>query len=1257
MSKFIANSELKVLIITDSYDELVHENLLPSGGTTIVEYRQNRYQIQQCSLISLEICLQENPDCVLLDWELPNLDGEEGLQHILSKQIPVIILVSAANEQLVSRIEQDYQDYLVKETLTKELIFSALRNAICSRDDRGLALLSIETDQDIRNRKITEATLGESEARFERIALSLPGVIFTVIHRADGTPYFEYISSGIEKLHEITVEQVLEDGDLIFQQHYPEDRARFRNDIARSIETMSSFIHESQIITPSGKVKWIQISSFPEISSELDISLHKRRVHGNIAQHGIVLDITDRKLVEMQLQQQIDYQKILSSISQKIRASLNLEEILSTTVAEVHQLLQSDRVLVYQIYADGTGAVVAESVSPRFSSVLNNIYPEETFPEEMYDIYLRGKIYSLEDIETGDVSPCLVEFLREMQVRAKLVIPIIQEQKLWGLLIAHQCDRSRAWQDSEIELLKQLSSQFAIAIQQAHLFQQLQLELHERQQAEQQIRQQADRESLLHGIMQRIRQSLDLNTIFEVATPEIRQFLQADRVCIFKFDPDSNFDDGEVVAESVVEEFNSVLSMKFHDHCFSEKLVEVSQHGRAYFMNDINNSGLEQCYIDILSEFQIRANLVVPLLSGNTFWGLLCIHQCSAPRDWELTEISLVQQIGNQLAIAIQQAHLFQQLQLELRDRQRAEQQIRQQANRESLLHDLMQRIRQSLDLHTIFDTATLEIRQFLQADRVGIFKFLPNSNFNDGEFVAESVVPEFDSVVAARFHDDCFGGEYAESYHHGRFQAVDDIYNAGLHQCHIDILSVFQIRANLVVPLLNGNDLWGLLCIHQCSAPRHWEIEEISLVQQISSQIAIAIQQAHLFQQLQIELRDRQRAEQQIRQQANRESLLHDLMQRIRQSLDLHTIFDTATLEIRQFLQADRVGIFKFLPNSNFNDGEFVAESVVPEFDSVVAAKFHDDCFGDNYAESYHHGAFLAVDDIYNAGLQQCHIDILAVFQIRANLVVPLLNGNDLWGLLCIHQCAAPRHWEIEEISLVRQISSQLAIAIQQASLYQQVQEELANKDALYLQLANELHQKKVLLKEVHHRVKNNLQVMSSLLRMQFRKTTPELKVLIEDYQNRIQSMALIHAQLHNNEDLANINFRDYIADLMANLFQCYVNHSGNIEYKLDVINIFLPLEQSIPVGLIINELISNTLKYAFPHGSGEINIQLTQTETQYHLIVADDGIGLPLGLDIANTESLGMQLVHSLTDQLEGTLLCNSDNGTKFQVFFPVF
>lgn len=227
---------------------------------------------------------------------------------------------------------------------------------------------------------------------------------------------------------------------------------------------------------------------------------------------------------------------------------------------------------------------------------------------------------------------------------------------------------------------------------------------------------------------------------------------------------------------------------------------------------------------------------------------------------------------------------------------------------------------------------------------------------------------------------------------------------------------------------------------------------------------------------------------------------------------------------------------------------------------------------------------------------------------------------------------------------------------AEQQANLYQQLQTELAEKETFYLQLTNELHQKKVLLKEVHHRVKNNLQVMSSLLRMQFRKATPELKNLVADYQNRIQSMALIHAQLHQNEDLAHINFRDYISDLTNNLFHCYAANFENIKYKLDVDDIFLPLDQSVPLGLIINELISNTLKHAFPNGFGEVNVELMQVCDRYHLLVSDNGVGIPKDLDLENTDSLGMQLVYSLTDQIEGVFTYSVSNGSRFLLDFPI-
>ncbi|TAF04040.1 MAG: response regulator [Nostocales cyanobacterium] len=197
-----------------------------------------------------------------------------------------------------------------------------------------------------------------------------------------------------------------------------------------------------------------------------------------------------------------------------------------------------------------------------------------------------------------------------------------------------------------------------------------------------------------------------------------------------------------------------------------------------------------------------------------------------------------------------------------IRAQKEAEIALRQQYDKAILLREITQRIRQYLDLKTIFDTASQEIRQFIHADRVGIFKFYADSNFNDGEFVAESVVAGFDSVMARKVHDHCFGQQYAVYYHQGKIQAVDDINDAGMAECHRAILAQFQIRANLIVPLLNGGDLWGLLCIHQCSAPRHWQESEIDFIQQIANQLAIAIQQAYLFEQVQTELTERRLTE-----------------------------------------------------------------------------------------------------------------------------------------------------------------------------------------------------------------------------------------------------------------------------------------------------------------------------------------------------------------------------------------------------------
>ncbi|HEY9827167.1 MAG TPA: PAS domain S-box protein [Stenomitos sp.] len=190
---------------------------------------------------------------------------------------------------------------------------------------------------------------------------------------------------------------------------------------------------------------------------------------------------------------------------------------------------------------------------------------------------------------------------------------------------------------------------------------------------------------------------------------------------------------------------------------------------------------------------------------------------------------------------------------------------VRQQANRETLLREITQRIRESLNLQTIFDTACQEILHWSQAERVSILQFEPGTQLGGGHFVAEAVISGFPSILGLAICDHCFSQEHEPFYQQGRVQATSDIYNSPLNTCLSDLLTQFQIRAHLLVPLLQGNELWGLLCIDHCSAPHQWQTFEIQVAQEIANQLAIAIQQASLFAQVQHQLTERQQAQEQL--------------------------------------------------------------------------------------------------------------------------------------------------------------------------------------------------------------------------------------------------------------------------------------------------------------------------------------------------------------------------------------------------------
>ncbi|HPE34785.1 MAG TPA: response regulator [Bacteroidales bacterium] len=206
---------------------------------------------------------------------------------------------------------------------------------------------------------------------------------------------------------------------------------------------------------------------------------------------------------------------------------------------------------------------------------------------------------------------------------------------------------------------------------------------------------------------------------------------------------------------------------------------------------------------------------------------------------------------------------------------------------------------------------------------------------------------------------------------------------------------------------------------------------------------------------------------------------------------------------------------------------------------------------------------------------------------------------------------------------------------------------------------LKRSLAEKDILLREVHHRVKNNMQIISSILHMQERLVVdPGLISILHESQNRIRSMALIHEHLYQSQNLANIRFDNYVKNLAVNLSRTYSDLQRKIKFNYDIAEVHFPLDIGIPCGLILNELISNSFKHAFKDKTtGTINIVLKkEMQGGYLLEISDDGIGMKSPVDPEKSGSLGMKIVHNLVRQLEGSISYDFSSGTKFLIKFNV-
>ncbi|BBC22385.1 PAS domain S-box protein [Pseudanabaena sp. ABRG5-3] len=1052
--------------------------------------------------------------------------------------------------------------------------------------------------RDISDRKQNELKLAASEARFQKIAATLPGTLYTSIQNSDGSIQFTYASPMASEITEIEVDAILADASLAFNLFHPDDIAAYQAAMEQSIATMQTFRHEWRIITPSGKTKWLQVNAQPERINDQQIQWF-----------GITLDVTVRKQAELEL----------------ARINIELEERVNRLVQERETRYRtlmdgaSDAIML----ADTQGQIL--EVNSKAEELLGysrdelaamhfgQLHPPEDLPniinafenlanQQIAQVFNVNFLTKNGEVIPVDISAAVIELDGKPIVQG--IFRDIRDRKVMQTALKKSEERFRRMFDSKV--VGMIFADFQGNI--------------------------IDANDYFLDMVGYSRQELESDAIDWIAmTPE--EYLAKDYECmerlikygkITPWEKEYYRKDGSRIA--------ILIGAAFLQGSNNETICVVI---------DISDRKQTEDQLRLLSN---RLNLSLQAgaigswewtLGNEVVWdqrsyeihGLQNLDRPATYQDWftmlhpddapvinqKLQEIaSGKQEIDMEFRIhrpdgelrwirsmALGQFDAQGQLvkltgiNQDITDRKQVEEQLQLQAKQKQLLFNITKAIRQSLNTDDILQTAVTEVRHLLEVDRVAIYRFQADWS---GEFIIESRANGWIELVG----DDVkqiWEDTYLQETQGGRFRrhetmTVNDIYQAELQICHIDLLEQFQARAYVITPIFVGDTLWGLFAMYHNDKPYVWETWEIELLEQIASQLAIAIYQANLYQQVQTELKIRQQAESAIAQQLNQQRTLGAITQRIRESLDLNEILATVTQQIKNVLQCDRVIVFRLYPDGR---SQIVEESVSREFTSLKNQHWDDEVWSQEILDCYWQGQPRIVPDVMNDIWTDCLVDYSREGQIQSKIVAPILQelhdrenhrwvdtsqDNKLWGVVVVHACQEKRVWEDAEAQLLQQIANQLAIAIQQASLFEQVQRELSDRQKAQQQLTRTNQQLALSNEELARatRLKDEF-----LANMSHELRTP------------------LNAILGITEGLAEEVF-GILNDQQKNVLQT-IERSGN--HLLELINDILDLAK-IESGKVLLEFASTNIHQLCQSSVVFVNQQAIQKQIQLKLNIA---------------------------------------------------
>lgn len=1076
---------------------------------------------------------------------------------------------------------------------------------------------------------------------------------------------------------------------------------------------------------------------------------------------------------------QQEEQRLIGTIALRIRQSLSLEIVLNTAVDEIRDFLGADRVIVYQFHSDMSGTIVAESVLPGWTTCLNVRLEDMCLYK---DVNYGDRTLAIANIYEAALSECYLKVLEQFQVKASLVVPILSGgsnqpkaiQPVWGLLVAHQCSSDRQWQQSEIDLLEQLSVQLAIAIQQAELYQNLQI----------------------------------LNAQLEAKVQErTAELQQSERKFRAIFEQTFQFI-GLLTSEGIILEMNQA-SLEFFG---AERNDAIGQPFWEFSCCQIFpqvHSGLRSCIAQAALGNFVRHEVTLPNAQGvlrtmdfsfkpilNEMGEVILL----LPEGRDITERkqaeSALYQLNQELEARVQQrtSDLEQanaNLRSEIAERQRIEDELRQSEEK-------FRQLAESIDeVFFIYNRKPYEL-VYVSSAYEEIWGCSCSSLYENPMSWLELVYPEDKDHLILTFHQQSETKSLNQEYRIIRadgevrwicartFPVQDEVgevqrivgvaediterkrTEAELQQHQQEFLALVENAPDVIARI--DRDLRYLYINPAATAatglPQQAFIgktnRELGFTEETVARIEMGVQlvfetgQEHFIEYSLLDFKGLRYYQSRMMPERTPDGELRSILMISR---DI-TVLKQTEIELREtnallqaIIQSAPVGIDLIDPNGNLVLWNPMSERIfgwcaeevigkpppiIPEnqqekFPTILPqtlisqgvtqvetrGRRKDGTLVDislstalvRDTQGKVIGGIGIAQDISErqAALRerkQAELEIIrnrdlreAIFNESADAIF-LVDANTLLNIDCNRRAVelfeASRKEELidiegqtlqryqftnQELELVTEEINRKGfwsreieyvtcegnffwgnLAVKQINVAGRVMNlvrvsDISDRKQREKQIRQSLEDKETLLKEIHHRVKNNLQIISSLLRMQSRRALDQgTLMLFQESQNRVQSMALIHEHLYQSPELSQIDFGDYIHSLTDNLFRCYGVSQRAIALKIETNGLKLTLDIAIPCGLLINELVSNSLKYAFPNGKrGEMMIRLVSaTDNTVTLTVSDSGIGIPETLDWQNINSLGLRIVHNLTRQLKGNIALECKHGTTFHITF---